>query len=700
MPPASQSTKPRNGDIRGFFTSGGQIKSPSPKQPASSGLSSVDILSSSPRTPPKSAPRVYRPNEEIKGSDEEDESDSDDSIASITNALGYRARPSPHRRDPNIFSTPQAKRVASYGNVHRSPLTLQPKRHKFDMKALISHTKEHERTEESVRQANALISEADGHSDAEDESGLEDDPKRFEEAAQNFLIDDEDEGKVDKLRKAIKRTKEHSTRKQCYFFDAELPEKQAKHPFPAKTAKGPWKCLSQASSRRQAFIMSLPHNLLKLGQTLPDELFLWLLEEVCTERNAELRMQYIDLVSLCDEQIGRLVTDMRLYGVLESMGGPKYAREHCKLKSTTEARPEYLARDWSGLNAFLQLMEGLASSLETASAISAVQLLLRLSLDPVVVSVVREGHMLAMKALISNLALRRSRWDTACEAICSYVYENIPDLELRILPIQVLSCFSSHIIDLRRRLATETLFHTPGLGSKAVDPQLSFEKLYARLHEADFQPRHSSNFEQLRVLTMLLDIVINNASFMRPQIVTPLIGPSSSSSTHSSTMPPLIKSKLVTKPLFKSPNPKPKFPSNTQSQHEQSDPDHEFNNQIDLLAKRIKAIREKIQDKPERKPLKALIEAIEQRLIYSVRTMPPPKTEIFAFADDLKFGGEGEYGENGLQVPKQRNFMQNWAKRSMKDEVDGERAGGGDESDVFVDADEPEAVLPGLGVAV
>ncbi|KAI0143771.1 hypothetical protein GGR57DRAFT_338816 [Xylariaceae sp. FL1272] len=704
MPPASQSKKPRNGDIRGFFTSAGQVKSHSPKKPASPGLSSLPDIPSSPRTPPKSAPRVFRPNEEIKGSDEEEEDESDDSLASITDALGYRPKPSPHQRNPNIPSTPQAKRVASYSNVHRSPLTLQPKRHKFDLKALLHHTKEHERTEESARQAKTLIAEADRHSDAEDESGLEDDPKRFEEAAQNFLIGDEDEGKVDKLRKAMKRTKEHNTHKQCYFFDADLQEKQAKHQFPAKTAKGPWKCLAQADARRQAFIMSLPHSLLKLGQTLPDELFLWVLEEVCIEKYAELRMQYIDLVSLCDEQIGRLVTDMRLYGLLERIGGPKYAREHSKLKCATELRPEYLERDWSGLTAYLQLVEGLAPSLETASAISAVQLLLRLSLDPVVVSVVRESHMLAVKALVFNLALNRSRWNTACEAICSYVYENIPDIELRILPIQTLSCSSSHLIDLRRRLAMETLFHTPGLGSKPVDPQLSFEKIYARLHEADFQPRHSSNLEQLRALTILFDVVVSNADFMRPSTHTQSTHATTSSTGTSSTtrpspIPPSTKSKSVTNPSDSRPtNHLTKYPSTARPVPQL---DHEFNMQIDLIAKRIKVIHDKILNKAENKPLKTLIDVIEKRLKYSVRTAPPPKSEIFAFADDLKSGGEGEYGENGVQMPKQRNFMKNWARRSIKEEVDGMGEDSmADESDVFVDADEPEAVLPGLGVTV
>ncbi|KAI1329953.1 hypothetical protein F5Y16DRAFT_61025 [Xylariaceae sp. FL0255] len=684
MPLDQNSTKPRkNGDIRGFFKAAATPNSQPSEPPASSGPLSP-VLISSPRTPPKSSARSFNHKTEIKGSDEDDEddSDSDDSLGSITEALGIKPRPAAHQRDKSLLSTPQAKRIASSSNIHRSPLTLQPKRHKFDMKALLKHTQEHDRAEASVREADALIAEIDAKTDAgTDDSGLEDDPRRCEEAAQKVLLAGKDDSKVEKLQNAMRRTQDHGAQKHCYFFtpdEQSTPKNPTKNPFPHKKAVGCWKCLSQAATRRQSFVMRLPRALLRMGNPLPDELLLWMLDEICTEQNAELRTQYIDLASLCEEQTRRLVTDMRLYAMLEKMGGPRYAREHSKFKSTTEIRPEYLERDWSPLTTFLQLVEELASSLDSASVISAVQLLLRMSLDPVVGTIVREAHMKALKALIANLARSRSRWNMACEAICAYVYENIDDLELRIVPILTIPSSTSSLIDLRRRMAAESLFYTPGLGGKPVESFLSYEKLCNRLDEVDFQPRHGSDFEQLRVLTMLLDIVINNADFMRPTTASTTTpsdvqrssssttlksssSPSSSPSPRQTKQPPTTTTTMATTiNSFKKQKQKQNQQTGATAQEEA---DRRFNTQVDTLASRIRIIHEKILDKPDRKTVKAALNGLEKRLTYTVRTRPPPKTHINLYEDGFL---PKPQNKEDIDVPRQRDFMREWAVKKQE----------------------------------
>lgn len=359
--------------------------------------------------------RVFSRDDEIKGSDDSDE-DSDDSLGSITDALGYRSGPAAHRRDPNVLSTPQAKRIAS--GIHRSPLTLQPKKHKFDLKALMNHSREHERTEKSVREADAQIAQAGRISDRSDGSDAEIDPRRLEDVTRHlFAGSDDEDAKGHKLRRAVKRSKddETSSRKHCYFFNQGEPHAGSrKTPFPRKKAVGRWKFLAQSDdARHQAFIMGMPYVLLTQGEALPDEVFRWMLDEICVEQNAELRRQYINLAERCESQTNRLVNDMRLYALLEAVGGPRYAREHTKLESTTEVRHDYLERDWSSLVTFLQLLGRIAPNLQPPAAISAVQLLLRMSMDPVVASVVREHHTRAITALVSRLAKSKSRWNIA-----------------------------------------------------------------------------------------------------------------------------------------------------------------------------------------------------------------------------------------------------------------------------------------------
>ncbi|KAI0972076.1 hypothetical protein F4678DRAFT_431080 [Xylaria arbuscula] len=649
----------KNGDIRGFFKSG---PGPSSSQPPASPPSLTPDLLSSPRTP-KTAPRVFRRDEVIKGSDESgDDDDSDDSLGSITNALGYRTRPAAHQRDPSVLSTPQAKRIAS-GNIHRSPLTLQPKKHKFDLKALLSHSREIERTEESVRRADALLAEAEQNSGNSDNSDTDNDAKRAEEVASHILVGSDDEGgKGDKVRRAFKRSKdsEASSRKHCYFFTQEEPSSNSsKNAFPRKATKGLWKCLSKAATRRQAFLMGLPYTLLAKGEELPDELFQWILDEICTEQNPELRRQYINLAELCVDHTHRLIDDMRLYALLEAVGGPKYAREHSKFRSTTEVRQEYLERDWSPVTVFLQLLERIAPSLQIAAAISAVQLLLRMSLDPVVAAVVRECHVQAMTILVSSLAKSRSQWNTACDAICSYIYENISDLELKLTALSSIPSSSLHLVDLRRRIAAESLFDKPGLGRRPIDPYLSFERIRDRLDADDFKPTNKPDFdfERLRALTTLMDIVIDSADFMRQPGTTN--GTSTNPNGTTSTTTPATKPRITT-------------PDKKEQEKDTAAAEQKFNAEIDILATRVKVIHDKIRDKASRKNVKLSLLGLEKRLKYAVRTQPPPRRDIFALDSNSNSITTQQSDEN---VPKQRDFMRQWAqkKKEEKEEKEEER---------------------------
>ncbi|KAI0019905.1 hypothetical protein F4780DRAFT_401004 [Xylariomycetidae sp. FL0641] len=639
----------RNGDIRGFFKPGSSQKSPSQSNVWSS-QPPID-LPSSPMTPSKPTPKVLSRADEIKASDEEDE-DSDDSLESISAMFGggRKGSATPHRRDANIHSTPQAKRIA-YSGIHKSPLTLQPKKqkHKFDLKALISHAQQDERTAESVRRTDELLKNLDtDEDDAADVSDLEEDPAKFQKMAKKLLVGEEDEAKGDKIVGAMKRNKVDGARRRCYFFKLEQPlVKPPRSLFPQRKAKGCWKCLGDPATRDQTFIHGLPHTIVAKGKALPDELFQWLLDEVCLEKNAQLRAQYSNLIALCSDQTNRLINDMQLYGILERMGGPKYAREHSRFESSSEVANPYTGRDWTGLKTFLQLLARIAPDLKTANAISAVQLLLRMSLDPIVASTVRDEHAAALGALVSVLPRSGRRWDTACEAICSYLYENTDVLALRIVPVRALPITSPRLLDLRRRLAAESLFGDPGLGSRPLttvggDGALFAESILARLDAPPFRIRHErTDYEELKAAVALLDIVVGDGGILRAS--------SSSSSSSSSSPPP----------------PRPQAPTPAASS---SSPD-EFDAHVDALTFRLKAAHDRIPDTNAvaRKQAKADLDAVAKRLTYAVRSRPPPKTDIFDLAAGAAADGrEARDAREEKFLPGQRAFMRNWAGRREK----------------------------------
>ncbi|KAI2464428.1 hypothetical protein F4781DRAFT_73207 [Annulohypoxylon bovei var. microspora] len=634
----------RNGDIRGFFGKP-TVRSSQSLPVINSSPPVLDPQSSfsTPRTPPKSTPKPRDRTDEIKGSDDED-GDSDDSLESISAFIERKHGPSPYQRDPNLTCTPKAKRIASISASYlKSPLTIQPK-HKFDLKYLINHARQSDRAEESARRADELINKSDDDDDGFNQflTEVQNDPSLMQKTAKELLDNDEEDAKGDKLMRAMNRTKVDGSRRVCYFFNLEQPLlKPPRKPFPQKRAKGCWRCLADSRTRDQAVIFGLPHTIVSKGRTLPDELFLWVLDEACVERNAQLRVQYCSLVTLCPDSIVRLVTTSRLYYMLEKLGGPKYSQkqDHGKLQGFPRVEDPYPGKDWTGLVTFLELLQRMAPHLSTENAIGAIKLLLRMALDPLVTTTVRSEHAATMEALVGTLPKHRTRqWDEACETISSYLYEIVDGPTDQVVPISYMPKTSTKHLDLWRRMAAVALFQNTLLGRKPVDEALTLDALTDRLDSPDFCISQTTNFEALRALITLLDAVLGSCGFIMKQYTTA--------------------------------NPNP----NVQLE-EDRDASRKFDADIDNLTFRLKIIHDKIHDSTllSRKVAKASIDLVAKRLTYAVRTRPPPKTSIF----------DSEPREDA-NLPKQRDFMKNWAQkkaeRSAASLANGDGSGNGDVS--------------------
>ncbi|KAI0883778.1 uncharacterized protein GGS22DRAFT_166076, partial [Annulohypoxylon maeteangense] len=623
----------RNRDIRGFFG----------KPSARSSSQSLPVIKSSPpvqldpqssistprtpRTPPKSTPKLRDRTDEIKGSDDED-GDSDDSLESITAFIERKHGPVPYQRDPNLTCSPKAKRIASASTSNiRSPLTIQPK-HKFDLKYLTDHIRQSDRVEESARRADELInqSEDDGVEFGQVLEEVQKDRSLLQKTAKELLDDDEEDTKGDKLMRAMNRTKIDGSRRVCYFFNLEQPLlKPPRKPFPSKGSRGHWRCLADPSTRNQAIIFGLPHAIISKGRKLPDELFLWVLDEVCVEKNAQLRVQYGNLITLCPESITRLVTTARLHSMLEKLGGPKYSpkQDHEKVKGFPKVEDPYPRKDWTGLITFLELLQRMSPCLSTENAIGATKLLLRMALDPLVSTTVRIEHAATMEALVDVLPKHGTgQWDEVCKTISSYLYEAVDGLSNQVVPINYMPKTATKHLDLRRRMAAVVFFQDTSFGRQPVDEALTLDTLIDRLEMPDFRISQTTDFEVLRALITLLDIVLSSGGFIMKRYL-----PTTTSVTADSS---------------------------AQSGEEDRDASRKFDADIDGLTFRLKIIHDKIHDSTllSRKVAKASIDLVAKRLTYAVRTRPPPKTSIF----------DPEPKED-KDLPKQRAFMKSWAQK-------------------------------------
>lgn len=350
-------------------------------------------------------------NDEIQGSDDEvNGGDSDDSLESLSEIIGRTARPAGYQRPANLATTPKAKRHAS--GFHKSPLTLQnkPAKHKFDLKSLVKHARRDDAADESARRAEELMADAGKEVDLPDEHN----PSKMRETAKELLDSDDEDDRGGKLDRAIHRTQVDDQRSHCYFFDVDGPPRDVPQlPFPTEAAEGRWSYLADPSARSQAFIRGIPTTMASRRRELPDELFEWILSEVTVENNFQLRMQYINVAALCAKGTRRLVGDVQLYSMLEKIGGPKYSLEHAEFKQTAGQNRPYLGKHWSLLRSFLDLLARMAPNLAPATTVCAIQLLLRMSLDPIVRTTVqiRGEHAAALKALVSALPTAEKQWN-------------------------------------------------------------------------------------------------------------------------------------------------------------------------------------------------------------------------------------------------------------------------------------------------
>ncbi|KAM0356176.1 hypothetical protein ACHAPU_000571 [Fusarium lateritium] len=558
----------RNGNIMSFFrpvtrsqtpkaTKTSTPNPPSPSQPSSSPLEQNTT------TPVKSALSKTH-DREIQASDDEDDfgSSSDDSLEDLSTILG-RGRPGKVTQSParNLFATPKAKRTAV--EFHASPLAIIPK-HKFDLKALAKDARQDDATNASSMRAKAF-SELD---DEGDERMLVDGVSRdaVEDVVKNNVGQD-----AQKVLRAVQRSQPgQSQLRYCFFCEDYMS------PFPKaaskKFDKGPWRLLTQGDhqTREQHLASGVPLTLLQLQGGLPDELFEWILDELCTQKSTLTRQEHCNLLSSCPDAIERIITPQRLEALLYRFGAsPELAQRDSELNVVKSSIEPYGTRDWSPLGSFLSLLTAMSPHMSQESIFHASQTLLRMSMDKFLIYDINilTTYETAIEALLG--AIPQHSWDTASRP---YVRTNA----LACLPIS-----QARPHELRRRLAMVFLFGDTSLGRYHPDDTVTIRGIIERLDHDDFFVGPRTDFTELQANILLLNIAVDDGSF---------------------------------------------------SPSDDPEKEKQFNSDIDALATRLREIWRKINDagmKLARTEAKSVIEWVQQRLAHSVRTRRKAKKSIF-----------------------------------------------------------------------
>ncbi|KAL7792629.1 hypothetical protein V8C37DRAFT_380112 [Trichoderma ceciliae] len=597
----SEKTKP-NKNILSYFQPSSQ---PTPPSHRSSEISSV--IDSSPPAPSsplsyKATPIAKRPVPlEIGASDDEPSDDgfSDDSLEDLSALLG-RERPNP--APPTIrglFATPRAKRTATEPYV--SPLAIIPK-HKFDLKALAKDARR-----DNAINASSMRAKASADAAVEPPS-----PPRGEAFDLAFadIVKEKSGQDAHRVLRAVQRAEPIQSQTRYCFFDRDYRVPPSS-PVPKVPRGSPWNLLTQgnSASRERNLTSGVPQSILAMNGGLPDALFEWILDELCIQRSSLVRHEYCNIIHSCPDQVERLLSPERLEELFIRLGAASEIKfRDSEIPVSKPSHEPYQDRDWSCLESFLVLLRMVSCHLSVVSAIYASHILLRVSMDKLLIYNI--DLLTVYEEAIESLtnAISSSSWDSFCVDACSILHATIKTQHIRANALQCLPIRDVRTHDIRRRLAISFLFDDPSLGRHHPETVFTIRGAIDRLGEDDFSINPQTDFAELKAKSIILDIAVDDGS----------------------------------------------LPESSNVEDEKM-----FNQDVDELAAKLREIWRNINDsgmKITRTEAKSVVEWVQQRLSNTVRTRRKPKQSVF----DLP----GQ--EDPASLPRQQEYMAKFFQKIPK----------------------------------
>lgn len=332
-----------------------------------------------------SEPRLLSSQRIIKSSDDEEdeESDSDGSLVDLTELLQSRST-SYHPAPTTILASPTPVRSRpSRGTQHASSLTFQPKsKYKFGLKALVSQSQKHEATEASAQRVQAILDDRDKGSNTAQLNGKEDQNSLLES-----VIAEKDGGGVEKVLQAVRRTEATTADKSWYFFDphGEAPYSDPRE-FPVECAVESWqKKLVRRKDRESSIQSGFIKDMVTKQPELPEELFLWILDEVCRESNHDLQKAYCDVLLAAPEAIHKYLRPDIVKDMFNSMGARRSATDlMTQIEVVNVSEKAYEKRDWSVLSCMIKFLGDASKFAAPATCSFTMSLIARLCVDSIV----------------------------------------------------------------------------------------------------------------------------------------------------------------------------------------------------------------------------------------------------------------------------------------------------------------------------
>ncbi|KAE9380179.1 hypothetical protein N431DRAFT_539854 [Stipitochalara longipes BDJ] len=534
---SSLSSPPASGQTISTVSPPASEPSPSTLSPSSGGDPSPPANRQSPSlvSPPQNENAPFQPissntssDRVIQNSDDEGE-DSDSSLEDLSALLAAKSSEvrAKQAMNGNTPSTPVASRhQTSSVNFHVSPLPLLSK-YKFDLKSLVSRAEDHEAIEASSKRVKAMMASKDDDEDTEMSDHAAELAKFPHGALLGSVVAGRDDLEAHKVSRAIMRTEAAVTEKYWYFFDthSKPPKQPERTPFPIRAVPDNWKKeLVDPKTRYHTFVSGFAENMVTFGKKLPDELFLWVLDEACLEGNDPLRSSYQDIIKESTEQVRRLIDPVLVRKIFLTLGGSSIGTDITqKVVPVSRLGDPYPRRDWARLLSIIKLFGAVSKSLQQNARTVITCMLLRMSVDHVVYENVDllDSLQVTLRSLCKYTP--GDDWGTCCQEVCKALFECIDPPTLRLKIVDSISSITPRTHDLRRRLAMCFYFDDLSYARDHSHSMINLDAFIKRLDDPEFETNAQTDYRELTALILLLDIAVDDGRSINLDLSDPAV---------------------------------------------------------------------------------------------------------------------------------------------------------------------------------
>ncbi|KAI4145709.1 MAG: hypothetical protein L6R39_003715 [Caloplaca ligustica] len=553
-------------------------------------FSQVPVISSSQRT-------VKNGEVIIRDSDEE-RSGTDSSLEDIDDLLRSRRPPtqapsSASDRELSLSASPpvtrsKRRKSAANGKTHsaaatadHSPNPIARPKYRFSIDALIKQRQKENESRSVVENAQSLL---EGLEEQKPLAAGTGNTALDERLLATVIRNDDDGPNMDRLMAAIERTEALEQQKTWAFFSGNRADVPAEPQACPTIADSFWHgILDDPLTRQQAFLSGYIGECTSFRK-LPDDLLVWLLDAACHEARDDLHHSYCQALQDVGDQIAPLLSTSKIDSFLACIGARPDALDlqEAVIPTVTTPNPCSISVH-AELRRFLDVHRAVRASTSLLVKKHIICILSRLLLDRVIVNDctllsdiedVIEGIVDSEDHDVHNEAMAAS-----LTSICCSVQD--PGLQLQLLQNFPASSVRSSL--LRRRLALAIFLHDQNYLLENRDQLIDFRAIESRLASRDFVVNSRTDYAGLAASISILAIGFDNGE-----------------------PPPLNADKEA---------------------------QIAFNNDIDVLAQRIKGMFTQIIDTSashiKRTDAKQVLESFHSCLIYAVRTTQKPKGRIW-----------------------------------------------------------------------